>query len=598
VVFSIPEDVHKKSIDKKTVKRIIGYVAPYKFLLILSIVLLIISQTFSTYRPRIVQMAIDEAITKNQLSDLMIYTALFIMFLLCEFGLQYWVIYITQKMGQQIIFDIRMNLFSHVEHLHLQFFDKNPVGRLITRLTTDVESLNEIFTSGMVYLFGDIFLLVVIVVFMFLLSPFLTTVTLSILPLIFLLSIIFKKYIRQVYQDIRVKLSALNSYLQENIVGVITVQLFNRKPSHFNRFSDLNRSLADSHMQSVFHYAWFYPTINLASAVAVGLLLWYGAGEWLEQKTTLGTLIAFIQYTQMFFRPIQDLSDKFNIYQTAMASSERVFSLMDTANQIPVSDKPVSMKSVVGHINFDHVFFSYTEDPAAKDPDWVLQDINLIIQPDQKIALVGATGSGKTTLIHLIGRYYEITKGRILLDHHDIRSLDPLALRGQIAIVPQDVFLFSGTILENIRLGRKDISETKVKEAVRALGADVFIEKLSGKYNEPVQERGATLSAGQRQLIALARAFVVNPKILILDEATSSIDTEAERIIQKATQRLMQGRTTIVVAHRLSTIRNLEQVIVLHKGIIREMGTHEELLKKGGLYTRLYELQYKDQESA
>ncbi len=578
------------------VSRLLVFAGPYRTTVFTSIILLLFAQGFGVYRPKIVQLAIDNAIAESDMVLLIDYTILFIGLLFVEFLLQYAVIYLTQWMGQKIIYDIRMKLFRHIGQLHLQFFDRNPVGKLITRITSDIETLNELFTSGLVYLLGDLILLLGIIGFMFYLNVQLTLVILAVLPLLFLLSMIFKRYVRITYTQVRLRLSAINSFLHENLSGHGVIQLFHQEKRQEQKFDRLNQSLAKAHTDSVFHYAWFYPAINLTGAVAIGFLIWFSGQPWIQQAMTLGTLIAFIQYAQLFFRPIQDLSDKYNIFQTAMAASERVLELMDTPAEILNPENPVVTEDVKGAIDFDHIWFRYNKDSAEHPEAWILRDICLSVEPRQSIALVGATGSGKTTLIHLLMRFYDTDRGQIRIDGHDLKQIDQYSYRRQLAIVPQDVFLFSGTILDNIRLGNADISEDEVIRASRAIGAHRFIEQLPGQYHEPVQERGSTLSAGQRQLVALARAFVINPKILILDEATSSIDTETERVIQQAIVTLMADRTSIVIAHRLSTIRHIQKVVVLHKGKIREQGTHSELLALGGIYSKLYELQYREQE--
>lgn len=595
---SVHEDeIMGKAYDGRLMKRLIRFAVPYKFMLLGSVLVLICAQGFNAYRPKVVQEAIDTAIAKHDFGALNYFAALFVALLVGEFLFQYAVIYLTQLTGQRIIFDLRMKLYAHLEKLHLQFFDRNPVGRLITRVTSDIESLNDMFTSGLVYLFGDLFLLIGIIVFMFILDMKLTLVALAVLPVIFYISMVFKKYVRITYREVRLKISALNSYLQENITGVSTVQIFNRERKNFEHFDAFNRSLTDSHIASIFHYAWFFPAINLASSVAIALILWYGGGEVVRESITLGTLIAFIQYALLFFRPIQDLSDKYNILQTAMASSERVFKLLDTENAISNAKQVQPIEPFRGQVEFKNVFFSYNPKDVKTDDDFILKDISLSVEPGQSIALVGATGSGKSTIVNLLSRFYEFQRGSILIDGKEIQQIDQYVLRKNMAVVLQDVFLFSGNILDNIRLGDTGISENAVIDAARMVGADRFIEKMANGYYEPMQERGSTLSVGQRQLISLARALVFNPKVLILDEATSSIDTESEQLIQAATQKLMVGRTSIVIAHRLSTIRHVDQIIVMHRGKIRERGRHEELLEQGGIYYKLYQLQYKDQEN-
>ncbi len=583
-----------KAYDGRLMRRLLGLAKPYQWIMMGSAFLLIAAQGLNAYRPKIVQEAIDNSILKGDWQGLNYYALLFVAMLFSEFVIQYAVIYWTQWVGQKIIMDLRWKLFRHLEFLHLQFFDRNPVGRLITRLTSDIESLNDMFTSGMVYLLGDIVLLVGICGFMLLLDVKLTLVTFAILPIIFYISWVFKTKVRVAFREIRLKIASVNSYLQENITGAATVQVFNREEKNFDKFDNLNKSLTRSHLDSVFHYAWFYPAINVSASFATGLLLWYGSDAVRSSGLSLGTLVAFIQYAILFFRPIQDLSDKYNILQAAMASSERVFKLLDTRNTMAADNSNVSFAGVTGKIDFKNVWFSYDSEKNTIDEEFVLKDVSFEVPPGQSIAIVGATGSGKSSLINLLSRYYEFQRGIISIDGRDLRHFDPFELRKNMAVVLQDVFLFSGTILENIRMGREEISESAAREAARSVGAEEFIRKLPQQYNEPVQERGSTLSAGQRQLISLARAFAMNPKILVLDEATSNIDSETEFLIQAATKKLMLDRTSIVIAHRLSTIRHANRILVLHKGRVREFGGHDELLAKNGIYTRLYKLQYQN----
>ncbi len=592
------DEIMGKAYDRRLMRRLLNAAKPYKGWLFVSVILLLFTQAVSAYRPQIVQMAIDDAITPNHPDKLLLYIGVFVGLIFMEFLLQYGVIYLTQLTGQRIIYDLRVSLYRHLEHLHLQFFDRNPVGRLITRVTSDVESLNDMFTSGLVYVFGDVFLLAGIIVFMSIMDVPLTLVTLAVVPIIFVMSLIFKKYVRVTYRDVRSRIASMNSYLQENFTGAATVQLFNREAKNFSQFDEMNKSLTDAHLRAIFHYAWFYPAINLASAVAIGMIVWYGGGEVVRNSMTLGTLIAFVQYAQMFFRPIQDLSDKYNILQTAMASSERIFGLMDLKDDVPNAVDTIPLRHPKGNIEFRNVYFAYRPEQVKSDQDYVLKDINLSIRSGQSFALVGATGSGKSTMINLLSRFYDIQRGTILMDSIDIRQLDKYSLRRAMAVVLQDVFLFSGSILDNIRLGRTDIDEKTVTDAAAQTGADLFIRRLPRGYHEPMQERGSTLSTGQRQLISLTRAFVFNPAILVLDEATSNIDSESELLIQKAIARLMVDRTSLIIAHRLSTIQHVDQIVVMHKGVIREIGTHAELMNLRGLYWKLYQLQYQDQEEA
>jgi ABC-type multidrug transport system fused ATPase/permease subunit len=453
-----------------------------------------------------------------------------------------------------------------------------------------VEALGELFSSGIVMVFSDIFIIFWILGFMFFMDFNLSLVTLSVLPVLIYGTFLFRKKARESYRDVRLHLARLNSFMQEHVTGMSVVQIFNKENDEFKKFSQINNDYKQVNIKSIFYYAVFYPSVELLSSIAIGLIIWYGGGEIIQGTLTIGILFAFIQYTEMFFRPIRDLSEKYNIMQTAMASSERVFKLLDNQTMIRNPENPVKLNNVEGSIEFKKVWFAYN------DEDYVLKDISFKINPGEKVAIVGHTGAGKTSIINILTRFYDINKGEILLDGINIEKLDKRDLRKYISIVLQDVFLFSGDIKSNINLYDEKIDDERVIEAAKLVGADKFIRELPEKYNEEVKERGATLSVGQKQLISFARAIAYNPKILILDEATSSIDTESETLIKQAIEKLLIGRTAIVIAHRLSTIQNADKIIVLHKGEIRETGNHQQLLAKKGIYYKLYQLQYKDQE--
>jgi ATP-binding cassette subfamily B protein len=504
--------------------------------------------------------------------------------------IQYFLTFYTQYLGQKTIFDLRMQIFKHVQTLALKFFDKTPIGRIVTRTTNDVESLNELFSSGIVMVFSDVFIIVWILVFMFFMDIPLTLVTLSVLPILIYGTFLFRKKVRESYRDVRLHLARLNSYMQEHVTGMNVVQIFNKQKDELKRFSNINNDYRQANIKSIFYYAVFYPAVEFLSSIAIGLIIWYGGGEIIKSSLTIGVLFAFIQYTEMFFRPIRDLSEKYNIMQTAMASSERIFKLLDNNTFISNPANPKKLENVKGEIEFKDVWFAYNEE------DYILKNISFKINPGETVAIVGATGAGKTSIINILSRFYDINKGSILLDGVDIREMDKRDLRKYISMVLQDVFLFSGTIASNISMSNENISADRITEAAKTVGADKFINNLPQKYDEIVKERGATLSVGQKQLISFARALAYNPQILILDEATSSVDTETEILIQQAINKLLIGRTAIVIAHRLSTIQNADNIIVLHKGEIRETGTHQELLAKRGIYYKLYQLQFKDQE--
>ncbi len=584
------DEILGKAYDSKLMKRLLGYVKPYKKYVFLAIILNIVVAGLGPVRPYLIKIAIDDSIANKDYHGLLVISLLLIASLLFQAVIQYLLTYFTQLMGQKIIYDLRVKVFSHIQKLALKFFDKTPVGRIVTRVTNDIESLNELFSSGIVMIFSDIFIILWIFIFMFLLAWDLSLVTLSVLPILFYGTFLFRRKVRDSYRNVRFHLARLNTYMQEHITGMNIVQIFNKEEDELKEFSRINEDHKDANVKSIFYYAIFFPSVEILSSIAVALIIWYGGGNVLEGTLTVGVLFAFIQYTEMFFRPIRDLSEKYNIMQTAMASSERIFKLLDDDTIIENPEKPVELKEIKGSIEFKNVWFAYN------DNDYVLKDVSFKINPGETVAIVGATGAGKTSIISLLSRFYDIQKGSILVDGIDIRKMSKEELRKCISIVLQDVFLFSGTIKSNINLNNDEISIEEVKKAVKLVGADKFIEKLPNKYEEEVKEKGATLSVGQKQLISFARALVFNPQILILDEATSSVDTETEMLIQKAIEKMLKGRTSIVIAHRLSTIQSADKILVMHKGELRESGTHQELLAQKGIYYKLYQLQYKDQE--
>jgi len=493
-------------------------------------------------------------------------------------------------MGQKIIYDLRVNIFEHIHKLSLKFFDKTPVGTVVTRVTNDVEALNQLFSSGIVMVFSDVFIIFWIFAFMFFMSWKLALITLSVLPVLFYATFLFRRKVRDAYRNERHQLAKLNSYMQERINGMSIVQIFNKEKREFKKFLNINGKYRDAIIKSVFYYATFFPVVEILSSISIALIIWYGGGSVVQNSMSIGVLFAFIQYTEMFFRPIRDLSEKYNIMQTAMAASERIFEVLDDKTIIENPQSPKVIKNFKGEVEFNNVTFAYNDD------EYVLKNISFKINRGETVAIVGATGAGKTSIISLLTRFYDIQHGEIKVDGVNIKELDKFELRKKISVVLQDVYLFSGNIGDNIGLNSEEISEEKIFESAKIVGADPFIENLPLKYKEEVKEKGSTLSVGQKQLISFARALAYNPQILILDEATSSVDTETEILIKRAIEKLLVGRTSIVIAHRLSTIQNADKIIVMHKGEIREVGNHQNLLAKKGIYYKLYQLQYKEQE--
>ena len=536
-------------------------------------------------------MAIDAHITTGEIDGLDTLALLFLGVLVLSYVLEYVQTYTLQVTGQRIIFDLRMRIQEHLQRLDVAFYDRNPVGRLMTRVTTDVDALNDLFASGVVSAFRDIFMLLGIAIVLVVMDWRLAIVALSVLPLIAVVTQWFRINARQSYRQVRGWVAQINAFLQESITGMATVQLFGREARHFDRFDTINQANRDANIASIFYYAVFYPAIEVLGALAIAAIIWFGGGWTLQGNLELGSLVAFVLYSQRFFRPISDLSEKFNLLQAAMASSERIFALLDTPVSVESAAQPVVLTGP-GHIRFEHVWFAY------RDDEYVLQDVTFDVAPGQRVGVVGATGAGKTTLINLLMRFYDVTRGRITIDGVDIRDLALEALRARFGLVLQDVYLFSGTVADNIRLGSQAISDAGVRRAAGAVHADRFIASLPGGFDSPVAERGATFSVGQRQLLSFARALAHQPSVLVLDEATSSIDTDTEQLIQDALHVLMSGRTTIAIAHRLSTVQDMDAILVFHKGRLRETGTHQELLAKRGLYFTLYQLQYRDQEAA
>ena len=591
------EDILGKAYDARLMRRLIKYLRPYRMYVAIGIFLSLVISGMEAIRPYFTKIAVDQNIAQKDKTGLLVTTLLFFAVLIVRGFVQYANAYLTQWIGQRTIFDLRMEIFTHLQNLSLKFYDRNPIGRLITRVTNDVEVLNEMFSSGIVMVFSDIFTIAGIVYFMFSMNWMLALVSLSALPFLFYGTFLFRKKAREAYRDVRIQIARINAFMQEHITGMLVDQIFNREKKSFDRFSDINGAHRDANIRSIFYYAVFYPCVDIIGAVSVGLIIWYAGGNALTGTVTIGTVMAFVQFNEMFWRPIRDLSEKYNILQTAMASSERIFQLLDDRNLLELHPTPVSLGLIRGEVEFKHVWFAYNApSDGTASPEWVLKDISFKIEPGQTVAIVGHTGAGKTSIISLLSRFYEIQRGEIFIDGVNIRHADPGDLRRHIAVVLQDVFLFSGTIQGNIDLGSEKIGIDRVRHAAEIVGADRFISRLPGGYSAEVKERGATLSVGQKQLLSFARALAFDPRILVLDEATSSIDTETELLIQAAIKKLLQNRTSIVIAHRLSTIQNANTIIVLHKGEIREMGSHQELLAHNGIYRRLYELQYREQE--
>jgi len=581
------KELTEKQLDKKIIIRLLKYIKPYRHLLALTVFLLFISAGLQILGPYLIKITIDNYIIPGNTSGLLYIVLFYGLAILFEFVIRYLQGYYTEYMGQKIMHNMRMDIFSHIHKMPMSFFDKNPVGRVMTRVTTDVQTLNEMLSSGIVTLFGDIFMIAGILVIMLSLNWKLSLITFSVLILLAIATFIFRSKVRVTFRIIRTKISNINSFLQESITGVNTTKIFNREYENDEEFKVLNQGYLATYLKTIFYYAVFFPIVTLISTMAVALIIWYGGGRAIQGFLTLGTLVAFIQYIEKFFHPISDLSEKFGIFQEAIAAYERIFGLLEQKPTITSPANPVKVKEVKGNIKFEKVWFAYNKD------NYILKDISFNLKTGQSVAFVGATGSGKTSIINLLNRFYDIQKGKIYLDDIDIKRFDLQELRKHIGVVMQDVFLFSGTILDNIRLGDKGISLEKVIEASKYVNAHKFIEKLPDGYDHEVKERGQVLSVGQRQLIAFARALVFNPEILlVLDEATSSIDSEIESLIQDALLKIMKNRTTIVIAHRLSTIRNADKIIVLSHGRIMERGTHRELLKLKGIYHKLYRFQY------
>jgi ATP-binding cassette, subfamily B, multidrug efflux pump len=622
-----PDDVVGKVYDSRLMGRLLKYLRPYKWQAGVSFVAILLKAAADVIGPFLFKVGIDTYLTArrpehpnwlarqlspNPITGITQLAGLYLAALVLTYLFQFVQTYLIQWMGQKVMFDLRSQIFRHIQGMHVAFFDRNPVGRLVTRLTSDVDALNEMFTSGVFAIFDDVFVLAGIVFIMLQMNWKLALLAFAVLPLIGGVTAIFRKHVRSSYRRIRSAIARINAFTQEHISGMTVVQLFNREERAFNDFEAVNRQHMVAFKDAILAYALYYPAVEILSTVAIALVLWRGGDGVLRGTVTVGVLVAFMQYSMRFFRPIQDLSDKYNILQAAMAASERVFQLLDTPTEIVNPGDPC-LTNQIGRIEFRHVWFTYQ--PLDDDQkrgivgatplelarlgssiEWILRDVSFTVEPGQTAAIVGHTGAGKTTIVSLMMRFYDIQSGSILVDGVDVRLHDLKQLRQRFGVVLQDPFLFTGTIADNIRLGSDWISDDRMRQAAEDVNLLDYIEELPGGFEEAVRERGATLSTGRKQLINFARALAHDPKILILDEATSSVDTDTELLVRSALERMVDGRTSVVIAHRLSTVQRADVILVLHKGQLREMGTHQALLARRGLYYKLYQLQYKDQE--
>ncbi len=634
--MSQEEEVLGKAYDSRLMARLLKYLRPYRWQVAIALVSIILKSFADVLGPYLTKVAIDrylaprEAATatssgiwswlsRNAITGIAQLAAIYVGLLVFSFLLEFLQTYFMQWTGQKVMFDLRRQIFRHLQRLHVAFFDKNPVGRLVTRVTTDVDALNEMFTSGVVSIFEDIFVLAGILGVMLCMDWKLALITFAVLPFIVVATKIFRDRVRDSYRRIRVAIARINSYLQEHVSGMVVLQLFNRERKAYTRFSEINRSHMEAYKDAILAYSLYYPAIDVLSSIAIACVIWFGGAgvmrnisvtsvavsfNWktlvdfrlVRGAAELGVLVAFIQYALRYFRPIMDFSEKYNILQSAMAASERIFKLLDTPVEV-VSPAVTKRPEGPGRIEFDHVWFAYRDmEESDQPPDWVLRDVTFAIEPGETVAIVGHTGAGKTTLISLLLRFYDVQKGAVRIDGVDVKDMDLADLRSRFGVVLQDPFLFSGSIGGNIRLGTKRIQDADIEQAAEDVNLADFIRALPKGFDEEVRERGSTLSTGQKQLISFARALAHEPKILILDEATSSVDTETEFRVRDALNRMVEGRTSLIIAHRLSTVQRADKIIVMHKGQVREMGTHQQLLAQRGIYFKLYQLQYKDQE--
>jgi ATP-binding cassette subfamily B protein len=604
------EEVLGKAYDARLMRRLLAYLRPHRWYVMGALAALIADAVVQLAPPYLVKVAIDQYIGQGDFVGLNGIAMVYLAVLVAAFCLEYTQTYMMQMIGQRIMYDMRMEIYSHLQRLDLSFYDRNPVGRLMTRVTTDVDVINDLFTSGVVAAFGDMFMLTGIVITLLWMDWRLALITFSVLPIILALAQWFRSNVRESYRKVRARVARINAFLNEHINGMTTVQLFRREAANYARFDSINADHRDANVEQIFYYAVFLPAVEFVGTIAVALILWFGGDFVMSGTLTLGSLVAFVLYAGRFFRPISDMSEKFNTLQAAMASSERIFQLLDTEvaiqgakhqapGQEPKAQRPRSGESA-GHLVFEDVSFAYNAGRAASPDqvDYVLRNVSFDVKPGERVGIVGATGAGKSTLISLLLRFYDVTSGRILIDGVDIRDLDLTTLRSRFGLVLQDVHLFSGTVAGNIRLGNDAIDDARIRAAAKAVHAHRFIEALPGGYDAPIAERGATLSVGQKQLLSFARALAFDPAVLILDEATSSVDTETELLIRDALRVLMSGRTTLAIAHRLSTIQDMDKILVFHKGKLREAGSHQDLLAMRGIYYRLFDLQYKGREDA